>query len=115
MASSMCLCISAPLRASQTINQETCSKKSVLVSLSNHTTTRAGIKLLVPGCLRISSITVDCGHCGLLVASSRHILGSISSHSNVDYSTYTVMYGYWVGPDVEDGWGYVEAFVDQII
>ncbi|KAI3980084.1 hypothetical protein MKX01_042738 [Papaver californicum] len=23
-----------------------------------------------------------------------------------------VMYGYWIGPDIEDGWGYTEAFVD---
>ncbi|KAI3986066.1 hypothetical protein MKX01_039148 [Papaver californicum] len=23
-----------------------------------------------------------------------------------------VMYGYWIGPDIEDWWGYPEAFVD---
>ncbi|KAI3937535.1 hypothetical protein MKW92_008262 [Papaver armeniacum] len=23
-----------------------------------------------------------------------------------------VIYGYWMGPDIEDGWGYTEAFVD---
>ncbi|XP_026460628.1 uncharacterized protein LOC113361677 isoform X2 [Papaver somniferum] len=23
-----------------------------------------------------------------------------------------IMYGYWMGPDIEDGWGYTEAFVD---
>ncbi|KAK9691906.1 hypothetical protein RND81_09G227800 [Saponaria officinalis] len=23
--------------------------------------------------------------------------------------------GYWVGPDSEDGWGFVQAFVDEII
>ncbi|KAG0450663.1 hypothetical protein HPP92_026603 [Vanilla planifolia] len=24
-----------------------------------------------------------------------------------------VLCGYWIGPDVEDGWGFVEAFVDR--
>lgn len=25
-----------------------------------------------------------------------------------------IIAGYWVGPDVDDGWGYVEAFVNPI-
>ncbi|MCL7044591.1 hypothetical protein MKW94_019524 [Papaver nudicaule] len=26
-----------------------------------------------------------------------------------------VIYGYWMGPDIEDGWGYTEAFVDPSV
>ncbi|XP_020589600.1 uncharacterized protein LOC110030940 isoform X2 [Phalaenopsis equestris] len=28
---------------------------------------------------------------------------------------FRVIYGYWMSPDLEDGWGFVEAFVDQIL
>ncbi|CAM8888703.1 unnamed protein product [Rhodiola kirilowii] len=28
-------------------------------------------------------------------------------------STQTIISGYWYGPDVDDGWGFVEAYVDQ--
>nr|CAD1828431.1 unnamed protein product [Ananas comosus var. bracteatus] len=27
----------------------------------------------------------------------------------------TVIFGYWIGPDIEDGWGYVEATLDRIL
>lgn len=33
---------------------------------------------------------------------------------NVDSCSYMIISGYWVGPDIDDGWGYVEAFVNPI-
>lgn len=33
---------------------------------------------------------------------------------NVGSCTNTVIAGYWVGPDLDDGWGFVEAFINQI-
>lgn len=39
----------------------------------------------------------------------------VSFRLNVSAGKQTVICGYWVGPDVEDGWGYVDAFVNQIL
>ncbi|KAF4359412.1 hypothetical protein F8388_015769 [Cannabis sativa] len=41
----------------------------------------------------------------------------IPCHFNVDSCTQTQMIiisGYWVGPNFDDGWGYVEAFVNPV-
>jgi hypothetical protein len=35
--------------------------------------------------------------------------GNVGSCTN-----YMVIAGYWVGPDLDDGWGFVEAFIYQI-
>lgn len=32
----------------------------------------------------------------------------------VDYCTEIVLTGYWVGPDADDGWGFVEAIINQM-
>ncbi|CAN6581938.1 unnamed protein product [Malus baccata var. baccata] len=29
---------------------------------------------------------------------------------NVHSCRHTIIFGFWVGPDIDDGWGYVEAF-----
>ncbi|BBH06550.1 hypothetical protein Prudu_018233, partial [Prunus dulcis] len=34
--------------------------------------------------------------------------------SGTDSCSYMIISGYWVGPDIDDGWGYVEAFVNPI-
>ncbi|KAK4282797.1 hypothetical protein QN277_014130 [Acacia crassicarpa] len=31
-----------------------------------------------------------------------------------DYCTNIVISGYWVGPDIDDGWGFVEAIINQV-
>lgn len=38
----------------------------------------------------------------------------VSCLLKVDSCTHSVIAGYWVGPDIDDGWGYIEAFVDSI-
>ncbi|XP_062084776.1 uncharacterized protein LOC133790942 [Humulus lupulus] len=45
----------------------------------------------------------------------RRHLELVSCHLNVDSCTQMIIIsGYWVGPDFDDGWGYVEAFVNPI-
>ncbi|EXB37171.1 hypothetical protein L484_013535 [Morus notabilis] len=29
-------------------------------------------------------------------------------------SSHMIISGYWVGPDVDDGWGFIEAFINPI-
>ncbi|WCJ43127.1 hypothetical protein M5689_023889 [Euphorbia peplus] len=33
--------------------------------------------------------------------------------TNGNASTHKIICGYWVGPDIDDGWGFVQAFVDS--
>ena len=35
-------------------------------------------------------------------------------HSEVTHCSRTLT-GYWIGPDTDDGWGFVEAFLDDIV
>ncbi|GAB4855563.1 hypothetical protein Ancab_024182 [Ancistrocladus abbreviatus] len=44
----------------------------------------------------------------------RHLIKPVSSHSGVSFYT-RILRGYWVGPDVEDGWGFVDAFINEIL
>lgn len=42
---------------------------------------------------------------------NRHLFGCIPRRKTESSS---MIFGYWFGPDVEDGWGYVEAAVNQV-
>lgn len=53
-----------------------------------------------------------CQHCFMSLARLLH--DSYSYKGNVNCYTKIVISGYWVSPDVDDGWGFVEAFIDQI-
>lgn len=44
----------------------------------------------------------------------RFLSEDFSHNLIVDYYTAIIISGYWVGPDVDDGWGFVEAVVDQM-
>ena len=44
----------------------------------------------------------------------KHQLEVASCHTSVGSCTHMVFSGYWVGPDIDDGWGLVEAFVYRI-
>ncbi|CAJ2628702.1 unnamed protein product [Trifolium pratense] len=54
----------------------------------------------------------SCQHCSMSLARLLH--DTYSYKWNVNYFTEVVISGYWVGPDVDDGWGFVEAVIDQI-
>ncbi|XP_031260269.1 uncharacterized protein LOC116118421 [Pistacia vera] len=51
-------------------------------------------------------------HCHL-TASLKHF-DEIVSCLDISSCTHMKITGYWVGPDVDDGWGFVEAFVKRI-
>lgn len=42
---------------------------------------------------------------------SKHFDELVSCNLNASSSTRIVIMGYWVGPDDDDGWGYVEASI----
>lgn len=48
------------------------------------------------------------------MAPSLHLCEPASPHFTVRTITPVVLLGFWVGPDIEDGWGFVEALVNQI-
>ncbi|CAI9102188.1 OLC1v1000414C1 [Oldenlandia corymbosa var. corymbosa] len=54
------------------------------------------------------------GHCFSTKALSRtnHHQPTVFQFSG-RFTTHVVMTGIWVGPDNEDGWGFVQAFVHQ--
>ncbi|KAL8242072.1 hypothetical protein R6Q59_012374 [Mikania micrantha] len=70
--------------------------------------------------LHLSSSTFLHGICS--VAPRKNIISMKLYHNPavavfVDYKVFCtprVIFGFWVGPDIDDGWGFVEAFVNQI-
>ncbi|KAK7277940.1 hypothetical protein RJT34_22960 [Clitoria ternatea] len=55
------------------------------------------------------------GCCLCCLMSSRRFLHETYSYNlDVDYSTEIIISGFWVGPDEDDGWGFVEAVIEQI-
>ncbi|XP_012569909.1 uncharacterized protein [Cicer arietinum] len=54
----------------------------------------------------------SCQRC--LISLARFLHDSYSSKEDVNYCAKIVISGYWVGPDADDGWGFVEAIIDQI-
>ncbi|GAA0175067.1 hypothetical protein LIER_28321 [Lithospermum erythrorhizon] len=78
-------------------------------------TTVAGIRYLSAYCWSKELLISRGKLCSLGMASSaKYVHHSISDYLNVDFCAQILISGFWVGPDVEDGWGYVEAFVSQL-
>ncbi|KAK6911560.1 hypothetical protein RJ641_023653 [Dillenia turbinata] len=50
-----------------------------------------------------------------LTASWRHFSKHVCNDTNVGSSVnIVILTGYWIGPEIEDGWGFVEAIVNRI-
>ncbi|KAJ9681940.1 hypothetical protein PVL29_018029 [Vitis rotundifolia] len=113
MACLVCISFSLPLAASQTLIEEKNQRKSTVGRLSSQATTRTGMKLLIPitSDRSISSVE-DWSFLPHKMAPGRRFWEPVSLHLNVSAGTQTVICGYWVGPDIEDGWGFVNAFVN---
>jgi hypothetical protein len=60
----------------------------------------------------ILSVNQSCGGC--LATPTNHFYRLVSSCMHVSSCTHKIITGYWVGPDIDDGWGFVEGFVNQI-
>ncbi|EEF49856.1 uncharacterized protein LOC8287060 [Ricinus communis] len=54
------------------------------------------------------------GRCHGYLTPTDHFGELVSCCMNVSLYNHKVISGYWVGPDIDDGWGFVEAFVNQI-
>ncbi|CAL0320976.1 unnamed protein product [Lupinus luteus] len=61
---------------------------------------------------QILSVKRSCEHC--IISCTRFLCETFSYNLNVDYCTGVVISGYWVGPDADDGWGFVEAVINQM-
>ncbi|XP_019452256.1 PREDICTED: uncharacterized protein LOC109354307 [Lupinus angustifolius] len=61
---------------------------------------------------QILSMKRSCQHC--FISGTRFLCETFSYNLNVDYCTEVVISGYWVGPDADDGWGFVEAVINQM-
>lgn len=72
----------------------------------------AVVKVLRHECLDSDKLSVDatCHH--RQMAARAHFSEQISCHCSISSSTCMVISGFWVGPDIEDGWGFIEAFVN---
>ncbi|KAG6635804.1 hypothetical protein CIPAW_11G067900 [Carya illinoinensis] len=58
-------------------------------------------------------LSVSWSHHHHLVRPSRYVSEIASYPWNVGYCTHMLMASYWVGHDPNDGWGFVEASVNQ--
>ncbi|KAK7269340.1 hypothetical protein RIF29_22065 [Crotalaria pallida] len=58
---------------------------------------------------QILSTKGSCHNC--LMSGARSLNETFSYNLDVDYCSEIVISGYWVGPDVDDGWGFVEALI----
>ncbi|CAK9167535.1 unnamed protein product, partial [Ilex paraguariensis] len=87
-------------------------RKSASGRLLFPATSRKVVKLLAPSCLHkgIFSEKRSCQHS--IMTPLRHSGELVSCHFNLISCGHTVIWGFWVGPDIEDGWGFVEAFVN---
>ncbi|KAJ4967928.1 hypothetical protein NE237_014629 [Protea cynaroides] len=116
MASEVAVCISIYRPTFLQVSEEMASERKHSTSLafsifSSCRTSRPGAKLHIISPWDKGRLTVSSGF-DHLTASSRHRCATLSNFLD-PISNVSVLYGYWVGPDIEDGWGYVEAFVTR--
>ncbi|KAL3516077.1 hypothetical protein ACH5RR_022979 [Cinchona calisaya] len=81
--------------------QETCSREFTGGRILTPVTTNRGICAVNRSCIHVMIL-------------ARNICEPISHHFSVSSSALVIISGFWVGPDIEDGWGFVEAVVNRI-
>ncbi|XP_024030525.1 uncharacterized protein LOC112094267 [Morus notabilis] len=93
--------------------QERHTKKPALVKPLRHPTYITATKLSI-SCSIIDVISSTNQTCrDHFLTPSSHQFEVVSYHMNVG-SSHMIISGYWVGPDVDDGWGFIEAFINPI-
>ncbi|XVE63037.1 hypothetical protein DITRI_Ditri06bG0167500 [Diplodiscus trichospermus] len=85
------------------------TKKSAFCRLPGLASTKTASYFLAPCSSNECKFSVSRQH--YLVTLSKHLDEIISCSLNV--SPCIVIMGYWVGPDIDDGWGFVEASIDR--
>ncbi|XP_056168581.1 uncharacterized protein LOC115694002 isoform X2 [Syzygium oleosum] len=83
--------------------------------LSSHATFPKVPELLASCSLSRGLRSVNQWHRDHSAILSRNLGDAICCYFGVDSCTDRVIAGFWVGPDVDDGWGYVEAFINQTL
>ncbi|KAI9185413.1 hypothetical protein LWI28_007020 [Acer negundo] len=106
------LCCCVP----QTSLKKMCSEKSALGRLSHKASVVTATNFPAP-CSSNSnrglfSVSRSC-HCHL-TATCKRCDEIVNCSFDVSSCTHTIITGYWVGPDIDDGWGFVEAFVNRM-
>ncbi|KAG5244810.1 cyclin-H1 [Salix suchowensis] len=89
-------------------------RKSAVSRLSGQPSSGTATNLLVicNATGELLSVNQSCGGCP--TTPTTHFYELVSSCMHVSSCTHKIITGYWVGPDIEDGWGFVEGFVNQI-
>ncbi|KAG5232446.1 cyclin-H1 [Salix suchowensis] len=107
---------SMPLSAPKFSPRELQQRKSAVTRLSSQATTRTGI--LQPTAwsfaTQLGYTFVNQSFCGYLTTPTNLYYELVSSCIHVSSCTHKTITGYWVGPNIDDGCGFVEAFVYQI-
>ncbi|KAJ8472012.1 hypothetical protein OPV22_026355 [Ensete ventricosum] len=88
---------------------------SDLVRVSGKATSRTAMRLFNINQLIGMKKAVSRGNHPYRSLPRRKLYVSVMSFDTVNLGTHTTISGYWVGPDTEDGWGYVEAVVDRSV
>ncbi|OVA15007.1 hypothetical protein BVC80_949g13 [Macleaya cordata] len=137
MASSTfyCICFSSPPNIPSekpTTKEEICSKEiswsrgssqaaarigfthSADLRKRLYTHQHSGMKILSCNSPSRAKYTVDLRCRDYLTTTlARHHSGPVVRNLTEFSGINVVIFGYWVGPDIDDGWGYTEAVVDR--
>ncbi|XP_048135103.1 uncharacterized protein LOC125315097 [Rhodamnia argentea] len=105
---------STPLSAPRNSTQEMCCRSN-MGRLSSHATFPKAPKLLASWRSSRGTSSVNQWHRDHSAIPSRNLVDAISCGFGVDSCTDRVIAGFWVGPDIDDGWGFVEAFINQTL
>ncbi|XP_050222024.1 uncharacterized protein LOC126672129 [Mercurialis annua] len=80
--------------------------------MSRQTTFKTATYLHASYCSNGNMSSVGC--CHGYSALIDHFGELVSCCMNVTLWNHEVIIGFWIGPDIDDGWGFVEAFINQI-
>ncbi|KAJ9180240.1 hypothetical protein P3X46_008510 [Hevea brasiliensis] len=112
MACVVSISFSTPLCARKFLLQELQLRKVPLAGLSSQATIRTATNLLAFYHSNRDIFSVR--SCRGYLTSLDHFGELFPLCTIVSSCTHKIIVGYWVGPDIDDGWGYVEAFINQI-
>ncbi|XP_022150791.1 uncharacterized protein LOC111018854 [Momordica charantia] len=100
--------VSVSFSVPQAMLKEMQPRKLDKVAVSSRAITGTASKLVL-SCCSNKSLSMKWRSSHPLRVTSRPFWGVVSFSSR-----NRVIVGYWIGPDVDDGWGYIEAFIDRI-
>ncbi|EOY11458.1 PREDICTED: uncharacterized protein LOC18600448 isoform X1 [Theobroma cacao] len=111
MACFVSFSISVPLCSLQIPLKDRYPRKSGLCRLPGLPTTKTASYFPPPWSSNKGIFSVSGQHHPTIL--SKHFDEIVSCSLYVSSCTHMVITGYWVGPDIDDGWGFVEASIDQ--